>query len=82
MKLGKNRKQKLAEAPVFSGRVKVTLVGFDQHSRVMSKPYGGLPAKILVSEDTTLDEVFDVIYKAIQKKCDEEFEQLHPPGRG
>ena len=72
MKLGKDRKERVVEASTFSGRVKVTLVAVDQHFHLMSKSYGGLSAKIVVVEDTTLDEVFDVVYKALQEKCEEE----------
>lgn len=69
MKLVK-REGKAREPSRFSGRVKVVVSGFDQHSVLMSKR-SGLAARGFVVSDTTLDEVFNIVRKAVEERCEE-----------
>lgn len=62
--------KKAKELPRFSGRVKVVVSGFDQHSQLMSKRTG-LAAKGFIVSDTTLDEVYNIVRKAIEERCEE-----------
>jgi len=65
-----DRAKKVREPSRYSGRVKVVVSGFDQHSVLMSKR-SGLPAKGFVVSDTTLDEVYRIVRKAIEERCEE-----------
>lgn len=63
--------KKSKEPSRFSGRVKVVVSGFDQHSQLMSKR-SGLPARAFIVSDTTLDEVYNIVRKAVEECCEEE----------
>ena len=61
-------KPKTNNVPVFSGRVKVIIVGIDQHGYVMSLNRGGVKSKCISIYETTLDAVYKVIYKALDEE--------------
>jgi len=67
MKLTKHNK---SEPSRFSGRVKVGIAGLDQHAKIMTK-YTGLASKVFVVSDTTLDEVYNIVRRAIEEHCEE-----------
>ena len=58
-----------AEPSLFSGRIKVTIAGLDQLSRIMTKN-SGLASKNFIIRETTLDEVYGVVYGAIRQRCE------------
>ncbi len=65
-----DRVAKVKELPRFSGRVKVVVSGFDQHSVLMSGKQG-LPARSFIVIDVTLDEVYSVVRKAVERVCED-----------
>ena len=66
-----SRLKRAKEPPRFSGRVKVAVTGIDQHGQLMSRR-SGLPAKAFVVSDTTLNEVYAVVRKAVEENCEDE----------
>lgn len=63
----KATKDKRQKPPKFTGKIKLTIQGLDQHGQLMSGKQG-LKARYLVVEDTTVDEAYDVVYEAIRSK--------------
>ncbi len=54
--------------PIFNGNVKITISGIDQHGQLMSGNHGGLKAKYIKVWETTLDEVYKIVYDALSNK--------------
>lgn len=59
---------KTGEIPVFSGKIGIRIFAYDKNNIAMSRFRGSIPARTLQVEASNVDEVYDIVLKALEKE--------------